>query len=234
MYEPVTPEYGWGKYGEFKVLIRRRDGYINATKLCALGGKELFNYNANKSSQRFIDEAVLVLGIPKIELIQELNGGNIPVIRGTYIHQDLVPHIACWISPRFAVNVSRILRQWRALSRANEETYWQTLGDCVTNYPSADSNQEEKKWQQFIADRENAQTEAKVKGGRVDVLSDSNVIEVKRACDWKHALGQVLVYSQSFEDRVPWICLFGVKDDLDREYVVEVCYKLGVEVEFIE
>jgi hypothetical protein len=44
IYEPVNEEYGWGLYGEFRVLIRRKDGYVNVTKLCKDGGKELSDW----------------------------------------------------------------------------------------------------------------------------------------------------------------------------------------------
>ncbi len=39
VYESVSEEYGWGKYGEFRVLIRRKDGFVNITKLCRDGGR---------------------------------------------------------------------------------------------------------------------------------------------------------------------------------------------------
>src|SRR3977135_393397 len=31
------------------------------------------------------------------------------IISGTYYHPDLIPHIACWISPNFALLVSKIV-----------------------------------------------------------------------------------------------------------------------------
>jgi hypothetical protein len=38
-----------------------------------------------------------------------VSGGQVVEIRGTYAHPDLVPHIACWVSPDFAVKVSKIV-----------------------------------------------------------------------------------------------------------------------------
>ena len=55
VYEAVNGEYGWGKYGEFRVLIRRRDGYVNATKLCSDGGKVFGEWSKTKTSRVLVD-----------------------------------------------------------------------------------------------------------------------------------------------------------------------------------
>jgi hypothetical protein len=112
VYEPINQDYGWGKYGEFKVLIRRRDGYVNATKLCKEGGKEFFHWSSNEASKRMANELSTSLGIPRDGLFQVIVGGIDADLRGTYVHQDLVPHIASWISPQFAIKVSRIVNDF--------------------------------------------------------------------------------------------------------------------------
>jgi len=45
--------------------------------------------------------------------------------------------------------------------------------------------------------------------GRIDVLTESTVFEVKQAHNWKHALGQVLVYGSYFPRRKKEIVLVG-------------------------
>ena len=112
IYEPVTDNYGWGSYGEFKVLIRRSDGYINATKLCKDGGKELFHWSSNETSKKFVEELIPVLGIPRIDLICVVKGGNNQEITGTYVHPELIPHVASWVSPKFAIMVSKIVNNY--------------------------------------------------------------------------------------------------------------------------
>ena len=56
IYENVTAEYGLGKYGDFKVLIRRKDGYINATKLCKDGGRRFSHWVENERSRELLSE----------------------------------------------------------------------------------------------------------------------------------------------------------------------------------
>ena len=53
VFENINEEYGWGKYGNFKVLIRKKDGYINLTKLCRDGGKEFPDWTRLKCATLF-------------------------------------------------------------------------------------------------------------------------------------------------------------------------------------
>lgn len=48
--EPIDDDHGWASYGEFKVIIRNKDGFINATKLCALYKDPK---DPNKNKKRF-------------------------------------------------------------------------------------------------------------------------------------------------------------------------------------
>jgi hypothetical protein len=107
IYEPVNDEYGWGRYGYFKVLIRKKDGYINVTKLCQDGGKRFDNWLRLKEVDRFVNE---FKSSPQNrgELLGTVMAGDY-ILRGTYAHPLLVPHIASWISTEFAFKVSRIV-----------------------------------------------------------------------------------------------------------------------------
>jgi hypothetical protein len=109
IYEPVNEQYGWGLYGEFRVLIRRKDGYVNVTKLCKDGGKKLFHWSENEMSRVLVGETSQVLGIPSTQILEVYQAGSNYELSGTYAHPHLVPHIASWISPEFAVKVSRIV-----------------------------------------------------------------------------------------------------------------------------
>jgi hypothetical protein len=45
--------------------------------------------------------------------------------------------------------------------------------------------------------------------GRIDVLTDTEIIEVKKTSRWKSAIGQVCAYANFYPDRVKRIHLFG-------------------------
>jgi hypothetical protein len=112
--------------------MMKDNGYINATKMCQSGGKDYKNWAQNKNSQNLIQiiesdissgKGVLAVedtsaGIPaeaSLTCIFIQTSNTTPIqqkISGTYVHPDLIPHIACWISPDFALKVSRIINSY--------------------------------------------------------------------------------------------------------------------------
>jgi hypothetical protein len=115
IFEDINEDYGRGKYGEFDVIIRKADGYINVTKLCADGGKRYSNWSRLDSAKSFVDEVCSATHIRATEILHSINGGRGEIsdtIKGTYAHPYLVPHIASWVSPKFAVMVSQITNNY--------------------------------------------------------------------------------------------------------------------------
>ena len=101
----------------------------------------------------------------------------------------------------------------------------------ATSLDSVEKSQTEKVWQKKIATQINGRMEVTTPVGRIDVLSDDLVGEVKEARQWKHALGQVQAYSHFYKDRRKVLYLFGdVENQSDIKYV---CSLLDVEVEFL-
>lgn len=113
-------KYFYASYGTFKVIIDNKTGFINATKLCSLvknddGGitrpykgwkrtddsKELFEALAMEEHLCSADELWFVI-----------NGGKIPEVCGTYVHPDIIPHVAAWVSKPFAIKVSKIVNEF--------------------------------------------------------------------------------------------------------------------------
>jgi len=113
-------EYVYGMYGDFKVIIMKENGYINASKLCELGGKRYSNWFRNDSSREIIKIEKNIIhdktGEKKEVTIKMLNV-NIH-LRGTYVHPDLIIHIASWVSPEFAIKISTIMNNTKT---RNEE-----------------------------------------------------------------------------------------------------------------
>ncbi|MDJ0719082.1 MAG: hypothetical protein QNJ54_33460 [Prochloraceae cyanobacterium] len=46
--------------------------------------------------------------------------------------------------------------------------------------------------------------------GRIDLLTNTEIIEIKRIGDWKAALGQILVYSAYYPEHQKRLHLFGI------------------------
>lgn len=70
--------------------------------------------------------------------------------------------------------------------------------------------------------------------GRIDVLSPSQVIEVKRAAKWRGALGQVLDYAQHYTSHGRRIHLCDVPAAFDFQKVLAACASVDVVVTWEE
>lgn len=80
-----------------------------------------------------------------------------------------------------------------------------------------------------------ARVEVRCAHGRIDILTDAFVIEVKHCSEWKAALGQCLAYRESFPRHRVKMALFGFADEVERvdvDEVLRLCgkYQVGVEV----
>lgn len=75
----------------------------------------------------------------------------------------------------------------------------------------------------------NGLVEVTTSADRIDLLTDTEIIEVKAIKDWKAALGQVLVYSAFYPEHQKRIHLFGSAFELKRLLDIEAAC-LGFEV----
>ena len=53
-YEQIYKSYWYAKYGEFKIIIHKELGYVNATQLCKTHGKQFKNWHANKGTKDMV------------------------------------------------------------------------------------------------------------------------------------------------------------------------------------
>jgi len=109
-FENINDDYAWGNYIDFKVIIMRKNGYINVSKICDETGKLLGTWKRSKAAEELLEEISSSMQICIDDLLMIPNVGN--ELRGTYAHPDLVPHITAWISPKFAVKVARIVNSY--------------------------------------------------------------------------------------------------------------------------
>jgi hypothetical protein len=98
------------KDGTDFVVPVREDGYVNATKLCKAGGKQFKHWHRNDQTKELIKAVENVVNIRTAKLLDIRRGGNAK-LQGTYIHPDLAIQLAQWLSPSFALQVSRWVRE---------------------------------------------------------------------------------------------------------------------------
>lgn len=91
---------------------RVADGYISATALCQSVGKRYSDYRALSTTQAFINELVTETRLPEERLIHVIKGGNAS-LQGTWVHPFIAMNLAQWLSPKFAVKVSKWVTEWQ-------------------------------------------------------------------------------------------------------------------------
>ena len=112
IFEKINDKFSYGRYGPFNVIMISKNGYINATKLCQLDEKKRFtDWKANKRSKMLISELSKLFNISENELIININGGSNTKISGTYVHPEIILDIALWISLKFRLIVSKIIKK---------------------------------------------------------------------------------------------------------------------------
>ena len=90
---------------------RATDGYINATAMCKAADKLMADYNRLNSSKEFLIELSSDMGIPISQLVQVLRPGG-DGLQGTWVHPQVALHLAQWLSPKFAVQVTKWVHEW--------------------------------------------------------------------------------------------------------------------------
>jgi hypothetical protein len=131
-FSQIKGEFYCGQYGEFNVIMDKTNGYINASKLCVDGGKKFCHWNETKMSKELIkllqeqlfhlalcDEDARdpwtladhcpITGHVCKQVLTANQTDEDKQIAGTYCHPLLIPHIACWVSPSFALKVGSII-----------------------------------------------------------------------------------------------------------------------------
>lgn len=216
-----------GDDGQMITEMRLSDGYISATKMCQSAGKMWGHYNAVEGNQAFRIALAASIGSPVEALVQSILDGSLH-LRGTWVHPRIATHLAMWISTEFEVKVSGWIEKARQILQYIDWDYKRSLANLK---PRKDSDTVEAAVRDHLAQQETGQVEVTCDHGRVDVLTRSEVIEVKRGSRYLHALGQVLRYAESFPEHRKRVHLILEADQDDLLLKAKrVCSRYGVDV----
>jgi hypothetical protein len=83
-----------------------------------------------------------------------------------------------------------------------------------------------------LADKLKGTVEVHTKAGRIDILTDTEVIEVKRVSGWKGAIGQVKSYGHYYPKHSLRIHLFGKLTERRLKMIQGVCQSEGILVTY--
>lgn len=127
MFEDINENYAYGKLGPFNVIIMKKNGYINASKFCKDANKKYNNWANNKKSNKLISTLKKLLNDNVDPIKKIITGDNLT--RGTYVHPELIIHIAAWCSAEYALQVSKIVIEYHSKEAINEKNKLLRLKD---------------------------------------------------------------------------------------------------------
>ena len=215
-------------YDGKNIKIRKTDGYINATQLCKAGNRMFKKWHENIRSQEFLEELSKTKQLSIENLVQiTIDGEN--ENRGTWVHPQVATYIAQWISPKFAVKVSDWIEEWKNSSNENKKVYCGEL-EHLSSY---NKMQIEKEIQQKLQKSLDAQIEVETPIGYIDILTDTQIIEIKNITHWKSALGQILSYGSFYPEHQKILYLFNkTESKIDTIQIENICKKYQIEVRY--
>ena len=92
------------------IVMRKSDGYVDATIMCQASGKLLGHWKSLNSTDEFLKELSSSIAIAIVELIKQQDGGNGE--RHTWAHPDVAIELARWCSVKFRVATAQLLRRF--------------------------------------------------------------------------------------------------------------------------
>jgi len=95
-------------------LIQQRgiDGYIHATAMCKACGKLFADYSRLDTTQAFLAALSSDMGITVSQIVISKKGNTSKFKQGTWVHPKVAIHLAQWLSPVFAVQVTNWIFEW--------------------------------------------------------------------------------------------------------------------------
>jgi len=121
IFENINDKFGYGEYLGLKVIIMKKNGYINASKMLKdisdeIGkDKNMTDWKRTEHTQELIksfeEPDPSIPGSGPIIKFTNSNKEEIQ-LQGHYVHPDLIVHIASWASPKFARKVSKIVNEY--------------------------------------------------------------------------------------------------------------------------
>ena len=112
IYEHIKDTFYYGVFGDFKLVIDKKTGYFNATKLCVSGGKEYKLWARLERSKNMINYIQKNRGAD-MHPYYEIKGANKDKTErqftGTYVPKELILDIASWVSVEFYFRCNSII-----------------------------------------------------------------------------------------------------------------------------
>jgi hypothetical protein len=122
-----------GTYNSIKILKCNHDGFINATLMCNQFKKRFRKIFENRGCKSFYDQFCIEYGCrPNSGDVEyELKQGFLKKLHGTYVHPKLINYIAILASPKYAVDVGKIMDKINELSQVTHQMFEGTTSEII-------------------------------------------------------------------------------------------------------
>jgi hypothetical protein len=187
------------------MLVRGSDGYINATEICRKAGTKVDHFLGNTKMRLFIKELAKYLQVSEDSLLESKCGRY----GGTWVHPAIATRLAAGMSSAFGVRVSIWLETLKNRDSKIADEYLTSILDMVADR----SKQVERDVRQRLAVTLGGEECVIGQFGEIDLVTATEVIEIKFVKRWTHALGQVLAHAKSMPGKLPRVHFFGQSED---------------------
>ena len=194
---------------ELRLHLHKETGYINVFDLMHIAGRRFQKMKENKATK---------MAIFAMETLHGLKSGDL--IKG--YHMGKGGPSAKFVHPYFFVFALRWCRmdsdyilKFCTKYAASYSKFTNMILDGLQNYQTC-NDQEEVRVRDSLAATLDGTVEIVTSSGKIDVLTTTEIIEVKTVSLWKHAFGQICSYAVHYPDHRRRVHLFGSKQDYER------------------
>jgi len=117
-------DFIFGKYKTFDVIFMKKNGYINATKICSKLHREFYRWNTRKETKKLVKKISLKTNIKETKLIIVVNNIKAGTLKGSYVHPLLIPNIIKWASKRSEPPYNYVYTVYSDLLNAIKIGFW--------------------------------------------------------------------------------------------------------------
>jgi hypothetical protein len=112
-FERIRDTFYYGMFGEFKLVVDKKTGCFNATKLCKDGGKQFKKWTYMDKSKKLLEYysrgPISDLGSDFYEVKGDNKDALVAKTTGQYVRKELILDIASWVSVEFYDKCNRII-----------------------------------------------------------------------------------------------------------------------------
>ena len=116
------------------------------------------------------------------------------------------------------------IEEWKQINN-NQIIYNNEISNLKPGY----KNKKEEVIQLKLQKALGGNIEVETSSGFIDLLTDSEIIEIKDGRNWKHAVGQILIYSLDYPNHNKRIHLFNIIND---EHINSKCNIYNIRVTY--